>query len=86
MRQSLAAIDWKDILSPLDIEPAYNEFALRLTDIINDCVSCKIPQQKKNLFMTQAALHLKNTKCKLWNKYLCTKSPLDYQVRILSIQ
>ena len=43
MGQSLAAIDWEDILSPLDIEPAFNEFALRLINIINDCVPLEDP-------------------------------------------
>ena len=80
MRQMLTVIEWEDLLSPLDIQSAYNEFALRLTSIINDCVPFETPRLRKNLFMTRAALHLKNTKCKLWNKYQRSKSPADYQV------
>ena len=55
----LTVIEWEDLLSPLDIQSAYNEFALRLISIINDCVPFETPRLRKNLFMTWAALHLK---------------------------
>ena len=78
MCQLLAAINWEDLLSALDVQSAYDEFALRFTNIINDCVPLETPRQRRNIFMTRAALHLKNRKCKLWNKYQRTKSTSDY--------
>ena len=80
MHQMLADISWEDLLTALDIQSAYDEFALRFTNIINDCVPLETPRQRKNLFMTRAALHLKNRKCKLWNKYQQSRSSSDYHV------
>ena len=40
-----------------------------------------IPQdfpRRKSIFMNRRALNLKNRKCKLWNKYICSKSSDDY--------
>jgi len=34
----------------------------------------------KIYFMTRATLHLKNRKCKLWNKYQQSRSSSDYHV------
>jgi len=53
---------------------------VRFSNVLNECVPFETPRQKKNLFMTQAALHLKNTKCILWNKYQCSKSQSDYRL------
>ena len=47
MRQMLADINWEDLLSALDTQSAYDAFALRFTNIINDCVPLETPQQKK---------------------------------------
>ena len=52
MHQMLADISWEDLLSVFDTQSAYDEFALRFTNIINDCVPLETPQQRKNLFMT----------------------------------
>ena len=71
---------WEDLLATLGVQSAYNEFSLTFTSIIDECVPFITPHQKKNLFMTREALHLKNRKCKLWNKYQCSKSTADYQL------
>lgn len=80
MRHLLALIEWQDFLTPLNIHSAWSEFTLRFTNIINECIPFDIPRHKKSIFMTHAALRLKNMKCKLWNKYQRTKSPSDYQL------
>jgi len=46
----LAAINWEDLLSPLDVQSAYNEFALRLTNIINDDVPLR-PLDKGKIYL-----------------------------------
>jgi len=46
MRQLLAAFNWEDLLSALDVQSAYDEFALSLTNIINDCV----PLDKRKIY------------------------------------
>ena len=69
MCQTQRSVEWEDVLTPLDTQSAYNEFSSRFTSVITNVFSLKHPERKKNLFMIQIALHLKNRKRKLWNKY-----------------
>jgi len=68
MRQMLAAIEWEYFLSSLDIQTSYNKFALRLTNIINNCVpldkgksvydtSCSTSKEHKMSVMKQASTY-----------------------------
>ena len=58
----LPAIEWEDLLAPLGVQSAYNKFSLTFTSIIDECVPFITPHQKKNIFMTREALHLRNRK------------------------
>jgi len=52
MHQMIESIKWEDLLAPLDVQSAYDEFSSRLTSVIDECVPFETPHQKKNLFMT----------------------------------
>jgi len=49
--QLLAAIEWIEFLYPLDIQSVYDEFDLRLTNIINKCFPT---ESKKYIFDTNS--------------------------------
>ena len=78
-RSLLEAVTWDDFLNPLDIYSAWNLFVSKLSSILDECIPLDIPKSKKSLFLNTAALRIKNMKCKLWKKYMTTKSPLVYQ-------
>ena len=66
-------------MNPLDIYSAWNLFISKFSSILDECIPLDIPKPKRSLFLNTAALRLKNRKCKLWNTYMATKSPLVYQ-------
>ena len=76
MQSLLEAVSWEEILNPLDIYFAWNLFVSKFSSILDECIPLDISKPKKSLFLNTAALRLKNRKCKLWNKYMTTKSPL----------
>jgi len=47
MRQMLADINWEDLLSALDTQSALDTFALRFTNVINDCDFLGDPSTKE---------------------------------------
>ena len=47
MRQLLQDVDWEDILRPLDIHLAWQLFANKCTDIINNCILMFISKKGK---------------------------------------
>ena len=52
MRQLLQEIDWDDNLSPLDIHSAWQCFATKFTNIINECIPLYLSRKKKNIYAT----------------------------------
>ena len=61
MRQLLQDVNWDDILNPLDIHSAWQLFANKFTDIINECIPECI-SRKKNIFVTRRVFSLRNKK------------------------
>ena len=79
MRELLQALDWNDLLDTLDICSAWELFSNAFTDIINDCIPKYVPRKRKNIFMTQKALSLRNKKFNLWRRYKQSNSSTVYQ-------
>ena len=69
MCELLEAIDWHTCIDPLNTLQAWDFFAKHFESCLKECVPYKRPSNKKqNILMTQQALHLRNTKKKLWQK------------------
>jgi len=75
MRQLISDIDWENDLNPLHLQDAWHYFSTVFDDIVAKCIPLDLPRPKKNIYMTNKALRLKNKKCKLWNRYIATRSP-----------
>ena len=78
MCQLISNVDWEDVLNPLDLHNAWDYFSATFDDIVLKCIPLEVPRPKKNIYITHKALRLKNKKCKLWNRYMATKSPSTY--------
>ena len=72
-------IGMPDNLSPLDIHSAWQCFATKFTNIINECIPLYHSRKKKTIYATHKVFYLRNKKCKLWNKYMCSNSSIDFQ-------
>ena len=79
VRQLLQEIDWDDNLSPLDIHSALQFFATKFTSMIKECIPLYLSRKKKNIYATHKVFYLRNKKHKLWNKYMCSNSSIDFQ-------
>ena len=77
LRDLIQEVDWDDILSALNIRCAWKLFSKKFTEFIDECIPQDFPR-RKSIFMSRRALHLKNRKRKLWNKYIRSKSSDDY--------
>ena len=74
MRQLISDVDWENILNPLDLQDAWHYFSTVFDDIVAKSIPLDLLRPKKNIYMSHKALHLKNKKCKLWNRYIVTGS------------
>ena len=79
MRELLQEINWDDNLSPLDIYSAWQFFATEFTIMINEYIPLYVFKKKKNIHPTHEVFYLRNKKHKLWNKYMCSNSSIDFQ-------
>ena len=69
MKEILTSHDWDDILK-IDFEEAYDRFSSILQTCIDQyCPLQTPPKKKKNLYMTQEALRLKNAKNRAWRSF-----------------
>ena len=77
MKNDLRQYDWKDLLCN-SFEKDYDVFfnILQHTLEKNTPLSRKATD-KKNIYMTNEALRMKNKKCRLWKRYLTTRARYD---------
>ena len=69
IRTMIEAFDWEGALNSLDIYQAWDVFASCYESILKECVPCRVPKIKKNIYMTCEALRAKKKKCRLWERY-----------------
>ena len=73
IRSLLEAVNWEDFLNPLNIYSAWNLFVSKFSSILNECIPLDILKPKNSILKYCCfVLRLKNSKCKLWNKYMIT--------------
>ena len=58
---------------PLRYHSFWQLFAYKFTHIVNECIPICIYRTKKNVYVTSRVFSLRNTKHKLWNKYIRRK-------------
>jgi len=69
MCQKIESINWKDVLCSLDKNQAWDLFACHFDRILKEYVPFVSSRYKKNIYMMNHALNLKNKKYKLWRAY-----------------
>ena len=81
MREALYAIDWLDIMEPMDTQEAWGfGFKTVFQDIIDKYVPITIGVQKKrNIYMSSEAFRIKKLKWKSWKNYTLFKTDHDYK-------
>ena len=74
IRNRLKDVDW---LANLDgnFQSDYSNFLKKLETSITGCIPCrKNDKKRKSIFFTREAIRLRDLKCKLWRRYLNTKT------------
>ena len=81
MRAALYAIDWLDIMEPMDTQEAWGfGFKTVFQDTIDKYVPIIIGVQKKrNIYMSPEAFRIKKLKWKSWKNYTLFKTDHDYK-------
>ena len=78
LRCLLDAIDWNGELANLDVNQQWSYFSNILTNCLNDSIPLCKPRARKNIYITHEAIRMKNTKNKLWKRYMSSRSPSDW--------
>ena len=77
VKKLLSEQDWSTMLNG-DFQSDYNKFMdILLNALDQNSPLTTPPKKKKNLYMTSEAIRLKNTKARLWKKYVSTRSNFD---------
>ena len=74
MCQITSDVDWENILNPLDLRDAWHYFSTIFDETVAKSIPLDLLRPRKNLYVTQSSLYLKNKKCKLWSRYVATGS------------
>ena len=77
VKKLLSEQDWLTILNG-NFQSDYNKFMdILLNAVDQNSPLTTPPKKKKNLYMTSEAIRLKNTKARLWKKYVSTRNNFD---------
>ena len=69
--------DWQ-YLDHVEVETGYEAFKGFLYKVSTECIPrLRRFKSRKNIYMTSKALRMKRQKKQLWQKYVCSQSPLD---------
>ena len=86
MRHLISNVEWNDTLKLLNLHDAWHYFSTTFDSIIAECIPLDCQDQRKTyVYICHQALHLKNKKYKLWNRYVATKSPIIYKLETLFV-